>query len=165
MGVAIQFVTDEYGHTTYDFKLGVSPEDDTLPVRAGVWYLDEMSEPDRFSYEDGDALRCEDAASLVSSKHWIISTVNDRRNNYIPQVSGTEETFQRAMLALMTQRGTIPQLAETGNYHAELLTGQIDFAEYNSTLISNIRDLANTLTWSPSYSVVDGKVEVNLEAS
>lgn len=73
------------------------------------------------------------------------------------------ETQQRATVASFLQRGTIPQLPNTGVQWAEFLTGSILPAELNSQILENIHELADTYSYTPKYTTKDGRLYVNIE--
>ena len=75
---------------------------------------------------------------------------------------GEEEIRQRALVASFTQKGTIPQLPNTGVEWSELLTSEVSPAEINSQIIKQIHECAETYTYSPKYSVLNGELIVTI---
>lgn len=83
---------------------------------------------------------------------------------------GTLTTFfgetavkQRAVLSSFTQKGSIPQLPDTGIEWAEMLTGQISPAMINSEIFTAIHQCADTYGYLPQYLVVDGILTVEIK--
>lgn len=163
MDAKLKRYKDDRGNSVIDFQLGTTPESRDLPIRAGVWLLDEMSNPDRFSEDYANStINIEDVGAWYASRSIIIFTDENRRNSFIDVVSGDEEVFQRAVVAATLQRGTIPSLPDTGNLWAELLVDETAAAEFNSTLQKNIQDLANTLSYKPNYEVRGSSLVVSI---
>lgn len=78
-------------------------------------------------------------------------------------VSSEAEIKQRAIVASFTQKGTIPQLPNTGVEWAQLLTGDTTPAEINSQVMKQMHECANTYAYLPKYLVTDGKLYVTIE--
>ena len=76
---------------------------------------------------------------------------------------GTAAIKQRAVVASFTQKGTIPQLPETGVEWAELLSGQVSPANINSEIFSAIHDAADTYDYIPQYIAYDGQLIVDIK--
>ncbi len=77
-------------------------------------------------------------------------------------ITGSAEEKQRAIVAAFTQRGTIPQLPETGVQWAELLTGQVGYSEVNSQILQAIHESAGTFAYIPKYTSENGKLLVTI---
>jgi hypothetical protein len=77
-------------------------------------------------------------------------------------ITGTAEEKQRAIVAAFTQRGTIPQLPDTGVQWVELLTGQIGYAEVNSQILQAIHESAGTFAYIPKYTSENNKLVVSI---
>lgn len=77
-------------------------------------------------------------------------------------ITGTAEEKQRAIVAAFTQRGTIPQLPETGVQWVELLTGQVGYAEINSQILQAIHESAGTFAYIPKYTSENDKLVVSI---
>lgn len=80
----------------------------------------------------------------------------------IATVSGKQEDKQKAIIASFLQKGTIPQLQDTGNRHAELLLDQVSPAEYQQDMIDNIKKLADTISYSPVFVAKGGKLMIEI---
>ena len=85
------------------------------------------------------------------------------RKGELKLLSGEAETEQRAILSAFLQKGSIPQLPDTGVEWAELITGDITPAEINSQIIKSIHECANTYSYLPYYSYVDDKLLVSIK--
>ena len=86
------------------------------------------------------------------------------------QGDGTLTTFfgetaikQRALVASFTQKGTIPQLPNTGVEWAELLTGQISPANINSEIFNAMHNAADTYGYIPQYASYEGQLIVDIK--
>ena len=86
------------------------------------------------------------------------------------QSDGTLTTFfgetaikQRAIIASFTQKGTIPQLPNTGVEWAEMLTGQIGPANINSEIFDAIHNAADTYGYIPQYAFHEGQLIVDIK--
>lgn len=75
---------------------------------------------------------------------------------------GEDEIRQRALVASFTQRGTIPQLPNTGVEWAEMIASSVPPAEINSQIIQQIHECAETYTYSPKYSALNGELIVTI---
>lgn len=75
---------------------------------------------------------------------------------------GEDEVRQRALVASFTQKGTIPQLPNTGVEWVEMLTSSAPPAEINSQIIRQIHECAETYSYSPKYSVFNGELIVTI---
>ena len=78
-------------------------------------------------------------------------------------VESSAETKQRATVASFLQRGTVPQLPDTGTQWAEFLMGSILPSELNSQVLENIHELADTYSYTPRYVTKDGRLYVTIE--
>lgn len=78
-------------------------------------------------------------------------------------LSGESEVAQRAIVASFLQKGTIPQLPETGVEWAEMIVGQVSPAEVNSQIMKQIHECADTYSYIPKYSSVNNRVVVSIE--
>ena len=76
---------------------------------------------------------------------------------------GQSAIKQRAVVASFTQRGSIPQLPETGVEWSELLTELVSPANVNSEIFEAIHNCADTYEYLPQYTVVDGKLIVDIK--
>ena len=83
---------------------------------------------------------------------------------------GTLTTFfgetaikQRAVVASFTQKGSIPQLPDTGVEWAEMLTGQVSPANVNSEIFTAMHECADTYGYIPQYAVHDGQLIVEIK--
>lgn len=72
-------------------------------------------------------------------------------------------TKQRAVVASFTQKGTIPQLPNTGVEWAEMLTGSVTPAMINSEIFDAMHKCADTYEYIPQYSVIDGQLVVDIK--
>ena len=86
------------------------------------------------------------------------------------QRDGTLTTFfgepaikQRAIVASFTQKGTIPQLPNTGVEWAEMLTGQVGPANINSEIFDAIHNVADTYGYIPQYTSYEGQLIVDIK--
>ena len=77
-------------------------------------------------------------------------------------VSGENAIQQRAIISAFTQKGTIPQLPNTGVEWAELLTGDITPSEINSQILKSIHECANSYAYIPRYSAVNDELVVTI---
>lgn len=75
---------------------------------------------------------------------------------------GEAEIKQRAIVASFTQKGTIPQLPNTGVEWVEMITSSVPPSEVNSQIIKQIRECADTYTYSPKYSTLNGELIVTI---
>lgn len=78
-------------------------------------------------------------------------------------IFGENEIEQRAILSAFLQKGSIPQLPETGVEWAEFVTGDITPAEINSQVLKSIHECANTYSYLPYYSYIDDKLLVSIK--
>lgn len=78
-------------------------------------------------------------------------------------LSGEAEVSQRAVVASFLQKGTIPQLPNTGVEWAEMLVGQVSPAEVNSQIMKQIHECADTYSYLPKYSSLDNRIVVSIE--
>ncbi len=76
---------------------------------------------------------------------------------------GTAAIKQRAIVASFTQKGTIPQLPETGVEWAELLTGQVSPANINSEIFTAMHNAADTYGYIPQYASYEGQLIVDIK--
>lgn len=76
---------------------------------------------------------------------------------------GEDEIHQRALVASFTQKGSIPQLPNTGVEWAEMITAEALPSEVNSQIIQQIHACADTYTYSPKYSAINGELIVTIE--
>ena len=70
---------------------------------------------------------------------------------------------QRALVASFTQKGTIPQLPNTGVEWAELLTGQVSPANINSEIFNVMHNAADTYGYIPQYASYEGQLIVDIK--
>lgn len=77
--------------------------------------------------------------------------------------SPTAEEKQRAVVAAFLQKGTIPQLPDTGTDWAGLLTDKTTAAQVRADVLDNIHNLADTYAYAPVYSTKDNKLIVSIE--
>ena len=161
MDIKVDVLTDKSGTTYLDLCPAMSPTGHTLPVRSGIWLLDEMRSTATFQIQ-GNTLKIDDPLAYMDAGTLVMETDATVRTTVLQQLSGEKQTEQRAFLAVFLQKGSIPQLPDTGNFAAELLTGQHDMAEYNAQALQNIQDLAGTLAYKPNYVVKDGMVYVEV---
>ena len=75
---------------------------------------------------------------------------------------GENEIRQRALVASFTQKGSIPQLPNTGVEWAEMITSSVPPAEVNSQIIKQIHECAETYSYSPKYSTLNGELIVTI---
>ena len=73
-----------------------------------------------------------------------------------------DEVKQRALVASFTQKGSIPQLPNTGVEWAEMITSSVPPAEVNSQIIKQIHECAETYSYSPKYSALNGELIVTI---
>lgn len=83
-------------------------------------------------------------------------------NGELNFISGEEEVKQRAIVSAFTQKGTIPQLPETGVQWAELIVGKVTPSEINSQILSNIHECADTYGYIPQYSSLNNNLVVTI---
>ena len=72
------------------------------------------------------------------------------------------EEQQRVIVAAFTQRGTIPQMPESGVQWAEYLTQQISASELNSQIMKAIQDCGGSFAYRPEYTTLNGKLLVRI---
>lgn len=77
-------------------------------------------------------------------------------------ISGENEIEQRAIISAFTQKGTIPQLPNTGVEWVEMLTGDVTPAEINSQILKSIHECANTYAYLPRYNSIEGELVVTI---
>ena len=78
-------------------------------------------------------------------------------------ISSETEIKQRAIVASFTQKGTIPQLPDTGVEWAEMLTGDVAPSIVNRQIINQMHECADTYGYTPNYDVVDNELIVTIE--
>lgn len=76
---------------------------------------------------------------------------------------GDEEIHQRALVASFTQKGSIPQLPQTGVEWAEMMTAEALPSEVNSQIIQQIHECADTYSYNPRYSAINGELIVTID--
>ena len=86
------------------------------------------------------------------------------------QIDGTLTTLfgepaikQRAVVASFTQKGSIPQLPNTGVEWAEMLTGQVGPANINSEIFDAMHNSADTYGYIPQYTYHEGQLIVDIK--
>lgn len=70
----------------------------------------------------------------------------------LKMLTGSAEEKQRAIVASFTQRGSIPQLPDTGIQWAEFLTGDVGYAELNAQVLDALHNTALTYAYMPIYT-------------
>lgn len=78
-------------------------------------------------------------------------------------LDGEGASKQRAIIATFLQRGTVPQIPSLGNQWAELLTGEIQPNQLNAQVRNSIIENTNELKYIPKYSIVNGKLNVEVK--
>ena len=76
---------------------------------------------------------------------------------------GNTAIKQRAIVASFTQKGTIPQLLDTGVEWAELLTGDVSPAMINSEIFTAMHECAETYSYLPQYTIIDDQIIVDIK--
>lgn len=84
------------------------------------------------------------------------------QNGELTFISNEEEVKQRALVSAFTQKGTIPQLPNTGVEWVELLTGNVLPAEINSQIMNQIHECADTYEYIPKYLIIDKQLVVSI---
>ena len=72
----------------------------------------------------------------------------------VPILEGSQEESQTAMIAAYLQKGTIPQLPETGIPWVEFFTGQVQFNEVDGA-IKNALNQVGLTQFYPTYDLVN----------
>lgn len=85
------------------------------------------------------------------------------QNGELECVFNDAEIKQRAVVSAFTQKGTIPQLPNTGVEWVELLTGNVIPAEINSQIMNQIHECADTYEYIPKYLIVDKQLVVSID--
>lgn len=72
------------------------------------------------------------------------------------------EEQQRVIVSAFTQRGSIPQLPDSGVQWAEYITQQISASELNSQIMDAIQNCGGSFAYRPEYTTLHGKLLVNI---
>ena len=86
-----------------------------------------------------------------------------QRDGTLTAFFGEPAIKQRAIVASFTQKGTIPQLPNTGVEWAEMLTGQVGPANINSEIFDAIHNTADTYGYIPQYASYEGQLIVDIK--
>lgn len=73
------------------------------------------------------------------------------------------EEQQRAVVSAFLQKGTIPQMTDTGVDWTGMLTGEVSPAEINSQILDNIHNLADSYAFTPHYSTIGDTLYVTIK--
>lgn len=83
-------------------------------------------------------------------------------NGILQTVDHNQAIEQRSFVATYLQRGTVPQIPQTGNQWVELMTNQISPQALNSQIRQSIIDNTGGVYYLPKYRDEDGKVVVEV---
>lgn len=72
------------------------------------------------------------------------------------------EEQQRVIVSAFTQRGSIPQLPESGVQWAEYLTQQISASELNAQIMNAIQNCGGSFAYRPEYTTLNDKLFVRI---
>lgn len=78
-------------------------------------------------------------------------------------ISNEAEIKQRAIVSAFTQKGTIPQMPDTGVDWTGLVLGEVSPAEINSQVMQQIHECADTYSYLPKYSSINDQLIVTIE--
>lgn len=101
--------------------------------------------------------------SYKNSKLEPILDFEVQRDGTLTVFFGEPAIKQRAIVASFTQKGTIPQLPNTGVEWAEMLTGQVGPANINSEIFDAIHNTADTYGYVPQYASYEGQLIVDIK--
>lgn len=80
------------------------------------------------------------------------------KNGRVQTLTNTAEVQQRAVVAAYIQKGTIPQLVETGVPWLEVVTGETNILEADAQIRANIQEMSGSYSLLPVYSVEKNKL-------
>ena len=101
--------------------------------------------------------------SYKNSKLEPILDFEIQRDGTLTALFGEPAIKQRAIVASFTQKGSIPQLPNTGVEWGEMLTGQVGPANINGEICDAIHNAAGTYGYIPQYASYGGKLIVDIK--
>ena len=102
-------------------------------------------------------------SSYKNSKLEPILDFEIQRDGTLTPLFGEPAIKQRAIVASFTQKGSIPQLPNTGVEWAEMLTGQVGPANINSEIFDAMHNAADTYGYMPQYAYYEGQLIVDIK--